>query len=553
MNATTNTAVEPSIDPGVHNGGSSPGADGKRPAGADAQRREALERLMVPRSEIVIEEGFNPRRDFTGDAGLNKSIREQGVLVPLLVRRREDGLLALVDGERRLRGSDAAGFDQVPVVSTAGDLTQALETALITGTAGKSLNPVEEAFGYKRLLDAGRSRRYLERKVAKSARYLTARLRILDVPEAAHPGIADGTIALSHVPALAEMAAVSPKLAELVAAHAPARVDAEAAMEVVMARQGEHDLWPARRVDVSTLDLDAEAQEKVATVSEWGPWGPAFAVEDLDRARAAGVLYCEHDERGYGAAVFCDREVFTDIVLQVLDRKVASRQKAHEREAENEARRAASQSEEKAERLETRNRVRRLSAQSRGANLDLGVRLAQKVKVEKLEKAFVELCAYTILGEYSSAGAYPVDELAGAGLRLVLEEWQSVETLKNGKPKVHYLGDGKDAHAAGTELRKWFWDWFEKARTAEEMAKRLVIALAAAEYAVAEALPMSRRTRSPLRPGRNDKARAALMRLTRGVVPPTVKQVRHELENHDEPDAPTDTGSDVHDVEEAAA
>jgi hypothetical protein len=257
-------------------------------------------------------------------------------------------------------------------------------------------------------------------------------------------------------------------------------------------------LWPATGVDVSTVELDEEAVAKVDALSEpWRRWSPTFTEEDLDRARAAGVLYADSDGTGSRAAVFCNKAVFTDVLLLALERDVVSHEAriAKKLDATWSANGAQSQADsvrerEKAKRRAQRVRDQKIAKQARGANLDLGVRLAQKVKIEGLDKSFVQLCAYTILGEPASyamgdaAGAYSVADLAGAP---------------------------------------------------EEMAKRLVIALAATEYAVAEALPMSRRTPSPLRNGRNGKALAALKRLTRGAVPATVKHVPHAIDNPTNP------------------
>lgn len=517
----------------------------------------AVQAPTVPRSRIVVQ--FNPRLDFDGGrADLRKSMAERGLDFAITVRPGEGDELIVVDGERRLREADELGWTEIPIDLRA-DMTEieAVELALSSAHHRRSLTPCEEARGFAKLIELGKSKRSIAKRYGVSQKYVTMRLELLKLPEAVQAVVGTDAAPLSTVPELCRVAGFSPALVELIACEVTGPIDPESAMYAVSGRQGTDGLWPTSQIDVSKLDLDPAATEKVALLTDhFYSWAPQFTDEELDRANAAGVLYADHDETGYGPGVICDTEMATEMVLAVLDREMAEEGARLERSAERQAQIEANQSRaetareaEKAKRRKQRVRDQKIAKQARAANLDLGRRLAEKVKVEGLDKGFVQLCAYTILGQPASysmgraAGAYSVAELAGAGLRLVLEGWQTVEILKNKKTKVHYVGSSQYIGEQTEELATRFWDWFEKAKTAEEMAKRLVIALAAADYAVAEALPMSRRIASPLRKGRDDKALKALKRLTRGCEPPTLKQVRHEIANPGDDDAPASSAT----------
>ncbi|MGH3993259.1 MAG: ParB/RepB/Spo0J family partition protein, partial [Pseudonocardiaceae bacterium] len=202
---------------------------------------------------------------------------------------------------------------------------QALVAALVTALKRDQLDPVEEAKAYGRLVDGGLTRKGVAAAVGVAQRSVTARLQILELPEALHPAVAAGTIALSSVSALVAIAQVSPKLAELVGSESPDRIDGWAAERAVGEQQGKHDLWPVGRIDVERLGLDdAQRQQVVALSDRWQSWQPRFGEAELDRARAAGVLYSDDDDGyGYRSGVICDTELVRELTVAVLERDLA--------------------------------------------------------------------------------------------------------------------------------------------------------------------------------------------------------------------------------------
>lgn len=142
--------------------------------------------LTVSLNELV-PSPFQPRRLFTEEAltDLVESIREKGVLQPLLVRE-TDALNAryeIIAGERRYRASKLAGLSEVPVIVKEFDDQATLEVALIENLQREDLSPLEEAEGYKRLLqEFDYTQEALAKVVGKSRSYVANMMRLLDLP-----------------------------------------------------------------------------------------------------------------------------------------------------------------------------------------------------------------------------------------------------------------------------------------------------------------------------------------------------------------------------------
>ncbi|MER3418297.1 MAG: hypothetical protein C4343_04140, partial [Chloroflexota bacterium] len=126
-----------------------------------------------------------PRMEFD-EASLDElaaSIREHGVLQPILVRPREQGRYQLVAGERRWRASKRAGLDSIPALIEEIDDDTALEIAIIENLQREDLSPLEEAMLYDRMVrEHGYSIRRLAQKLGKDKGYLENRLRLADAP-----------------------------------------------------------------------------------------------------------------------------------------------------------------------------------------------------------------------------------------------------------------------------------------------------------------------------------------------------------------------------------
>lgn len=164
---------------------------------------------MVRVSAIEPNRG-QPRKEFDSESlsELADSIREHGVLQPLLVRRMPGASLdeesyQLVAGERRWRAARMAGLSEVPVVVREMSEAEVLEFALIENLQREDLNPLEEAGGYQELIDTfGLTQEEVARKVGRSRSAVANALRVLKLPQELHPYLRDGDLTAGHAKAL---------------------------------------------------------------------------------------------------------------------------------------------------------------------------------------------------------------------------------------------------------------------------------------------------------------------------------------------------------------
>ena len=164
---------------------------------------------MVRVSAIEPNRG-QPRKEFDSESlsELADSIREHGVLQPLLVRRMPGATLdeetyQLVTGERRWRAARMAGLSEVPVVVREMSEAEVLEFALIENLQREDLNPLEEAGGYQELIDTfGLTQEEVARKVGRSRSAVANALRVLKLPQELHPYLRDGDLTAGHAKAL---------------------------------------------------------------------------------------------------------------------------------------------------------------------------------------------------------------------------------------------------------------------------------------------------------------------------------------------------------------
>lgn len=160
--------------------------------------------LVLAPIEEVFPNPEQPRRHF--DQGsmeeLAASIREQGVIQPLLARRVAGGY-ELVAGERRLRAARKAGLEKVPVLLKKVEDADRLEIALVENIQRENLNPIEEASAYRELLAVtGGTQETLALKVGKDRATVANSLRLLKLPEFVRKEIVEGTLSAGHARAL---------------------------------------------------------------------------------------------------------------------------------------------------------------------------------------------------------------------------------------------------------------------------------------------------------------------------------------------------------------
>lgn len=146
-----------------------------------------------------------PRRHFDTAAmdDLIASVRAHGVLQPILVRPVSDGRFEIIAGERRWRAAQAAGLHELPAVVRPLDDRAAFEIALIENIQRSDLNAIEEARGYKRLIeDFGHTQQVLSNIVGKSRSHVTNLMRLLDLPEEIQTMVESSQLAMGHARAL---------------------------------------------------------------------------------------------------------------------------------------------------------------------------------------------------------------------------------------------------------------------------------------------------------------------------------------------------------------
>ena len=146
-----------------------------------------------------------PRKSFDEDAlgELAQSIQQHGVIQPLLVRPLPDGSYQLVAGERRWRAARLAGLTEVPVIIKALSDEDAAVLSLIENLQREDLNPIEEAEGYKQLMDAfSLTQEEAAAKVGKSRPAVANLLRLINLPDTVRAYVAEGKLSAGHARAL---------------------------------------------------------------------------------------------------------------------------------------------------------------------------------------------------------------------------------------------------------------------------------------------------------------------------------------------------------------
>lgn len=153
--------------------------------------------------EFIIASRSNPRKDFDPELleDLTNSIREKGVMQPLLVRPSEQGpdVYEIIAGERRWRAAQRAGLHEVPVIIREVDDKEALELAIIENVQRADLNPLEEAQGYGQLIEQfDYTQNDLAQVIGKSRSHVANTLRLLRLPSEVQDMLGRGELTAGH-------------------------------------------------------------------------------------------------------------------------------------------------------------------------------------------------------------------------------------------------------------------------------------------------------------------------------------------------------------------
>ncbi len=165
-----------------------------------ADTGSGIRRLPV---EFIIASRANPRKDFDPEQleDLTNSIREKGVMQPLLVRPSDQGpdVFEIIAGERRWRAAQRAGLHEVPVIIREVDDKEALELAIIENVQRADLNPLEEAQGYGQLIEQfDYTQQDLAQVIGKSRSHVANTLRLLKLPAEVQAMLERGELTAGH-------------------------------------------------------------------------------------------------------------------------------------------------------------------------------------------------------------------------------------------------------------------------------------------------------------------------------------------------------------------
>jgi len=170
--------------------------------GAPDLETEQLREIDIDR---ILPNSHQPRKNFD-EASLNEladSIREHGVVQPIVVRALDDGFFQLIAGERRWRASQRTGLFRIPAVVREADEHAALEIALIENLQREDLNPIEEAQAYERLINEfGITQEEVARRVGKNRTTIANMLRLLRLPPEVQQWLRENRLTTGHAKAL---------------------------------------------------------------------------------------------------------------------------------------------------------------------------------------------------------------------------------------------------------------------------------------------------------------------------------------------------------------
>jgi ParB/RepB/Spo0J family partition protein len=525
-----------------------------------------LDRLFVPDNNIrAIDDEWVE--------SLRRSIRARGrVLEPVPVIDADPAVHGdafdhvLIAGFHRARAARLEGLEVIP--GFYGDPEEEDTDRAIENIMKKRLNPYEEAKAVSAMLNRGKTVAGVAEVLDWDQRLVTARMKLLELPERAQQLVGEGTIALSAVEGMRAIARANPALLEVVLdfvlenagelepddlARRPLELLACAVEncesdDVFLAPLSEVPVQrvEALQLDDQTLALIDEATRLNRQLLGWSqPPRFRFSEAEIDRARAAGVLL-EYDEE---TPLVADFDLYQDLCATAITHGVGGlRERIAEREQEA-ADRTAEQPDtptgtltgtqqpppDPLSELERKHRaaMRTFAASAHAANLDLGDSLRGGLAVvDPSDIKVAWFFVYALFGA-DTRNSYnlenPVSAIALRGIRLVIGEFREdiTKTKQDGSAgalRITY-GDGRDHQ----EQAHWLWKYLNGARTAGELYGRALVVIAAEHYASRLVLPASQQ-HQPLRwSSHKETAVTALEKLAGPHIAPTLKALERAI------------------------
>ena len=231
---------------------------------------------------------FQPRKNFNKESleELTNSIREQGVIQPIIVRpdKTNEGKYEIIAGERRWLASQNAGLHEIPVVILDVDDNKSLEFAIVENVQRQDLNPIEEAKSYQRLInDFNYNQEKLSKFIGKSRSYIANSLRLLGLPEEVLAMLVSGSLSAGHARTLIGLNNASEIGKKIIKRKLSVR------QSEVLARQFKDKKFKlVHKKDSNILDLQKDLEEKtglsVSINNKKNNYGTiSFEYRDLDQ------------------------------------------------------------------------------------------------------------------------------------------------------------------------------------------------------------------------------------------------------------------------------
>jgi ParB/RepB/Spo0J family partition protein len=526
--------------------------------------------LGVPAEKIHVPDNVRAIDERHVDA-LAGSIALQGLLTPVV--------LAPVVGEPPEQAYEfqlVAGFHRYAAVCKLGHT--AIDAVIHTATevaeqgsalAGarasenivrKQLNPYEEAVAVRAMLDRGFTDDGAAQALGWPKARVTARVKLLELPELAQQMVGDGRLPLAAVDQLRQIGTVSPDLLDAVVEYL---ADGNEWMAERIAREPGWVLDSAIRTSgvkvfashlsstdtrelaelklgkkIETLIVEATEIHKKLDRYAYGSPEFRFTDEDVDQARAAGVLIEFENSR----PIIVDRPTYRELCKQAVKRTVEqlrAKQAAlvEERKQAKAAGRSGVLCDPAAEAKREHGReMRQLAEQAHGVNTDLGWALRNGLaNVDPADPTVAKFFVYALLGSdhdgspYTQSGAL-VAELAVRGIGLVVDEFRTdvTKTRKDGSRgalRVDYGDPRKPEEAVA-----WLWKFIDGgAKTAGDLYGRALVVIAAEQYALRLVVPSSQQHPAKRWSSHEDHAAKALAKLAGPHLPASLKQLEKAI------------------------
>ncbi|MFH0985671.1 MAG: ParB/RepB/Spo0J family partition protein [Candidatus Omnitrophota bacterium] len=262
------------------------------PAAILPAREEAFQLVPIAR---IVPNSDQPRKTFNPETieELAASIREKGVLQPMIVKKKGGGNFEIVCGERRFRAATLCGLAEVPVIIKDVADEDFLEWALIENIQREDLNPIEEAEAYQRLVEERRiSQEDVAKRVGKNRVTITNTLRLLRLPQEVKQYLAEGRLSAGHARAL--LGLLTPEHQRQMAKRIVEENLSVRQVEAIVNRSNAHKrkAKSARHLSAEIVDLETRLTHFLGTQTKIYPRKNQkegrveiqyFSLDDLDR------------------------------------------------------------------------------------------------------------------------------------------------------------------------------------------------------------------------------------------------------------------------------